>query len=781
MTLNVESRPLAAHSFRSLTALSVIFSVAACAGPSPSSAPAPTPAATAAPTTGAPASGAVPTADAQPADASRDPAAAPSGGSAPTQPVVYGVDLDTVQAGRFDQGKMWTFEFPPTEYLAETYGFRPDDAWLEKARLGALRIPNCSASFVSPNGLVLTNHHCAREFVTQVSAPGEGLLDGGLVTTDLADERPVEDFEADKLIEIVDVTDEVNAVLDALPAGDRADAREGLLEEIEERILAEYGGEESGHVVEMISLYDGGRTSAYVFRRYTNAKLVMAPELQIGFYGGEPDNFSYPRYNLDFAFFRIYDDNGEPLSSDPYFAFDDDGLEPGDLIFIVGNPGTTNRLQTVAELEFRRDVSDARVLDLLESRLDVLGDYIDANPELAEELDLRNTYFGLSNSLEAYAGQVRGLQDPVIIARRRDTERDFQAAIDAAPALADRYGTLIADMAALQGRKREQAPGFGAFLAMTSPEMASSTLHRALIAFQILSARQGGAPANQIEPLMEQLRAVPDQPVELDQVLMEARFRDFADFYGADSPLVTAVLQGQSIEAKARAVASQSQLQDSAAAVEAVENGTLTIADPAVGVVRAYLPQFIQFQQVVAGVFPEEEAIAAELGRARFEVYGTDVPPDATFSLRIADGVVTGYDYNGTVAPPFTTFYGLYDRHFSHEGDEDWNLPRRWMDAQSELDLSTPMNFVSTADIIGGNSGSPVLDTDLEVVGVVFDGNAESLPGDYIYLPERNRSVTVDSRAIIEALDVVYDMDRLVLELLTGQLVETEAEADQRR
>jgi len=364
------------------------------------------------------------------------------------------------------------------------------------------------------------------------------------------------------------------------------------------------------------------------------------------------------------------------------------------------------------------------------------------------------------------------------MARRRDTERDFQAAIEADPALEERYGSLIREMAELQQEKRDQAPGFGAFLAMTSPEMASATLHRALIAFQILSARQGGAPADQIEPLMEQLRAVPDQPIELDQALIAARFRDFIRFYGEDSQLATTVLQGQSPAARARAVATSSALRDSAAVVEAVESGSLTLADPALGVVRSYLPQFIAFQQTVGRVFPREEEIAAELGRARFEVYGTDVPPDATFSLRLADGVVAGYEYNGTMAPPFTTIYGLYDRHYSHVGREAWELPGRWMDAEDELDLATPMNFVSTADIIGGNSGSPVLDAELEVVGVVFDGNAESLPGDYIYLPERNRSVTVDSRAILEALDVVYDMDRLVLELTTGRLVETEAEAD---
>jgi len=694
------------------------------------------------------------------------------------QPFVYGVDLDTVQAGRFDQGKMWTFEFPPVDYLEETYGFRPDEAWFEKARLGALRIPSCSASFVSPHGLVMTNHHCAREFVSQVSGDGESLLDDGLVATDLADERPVEDFEADQLIDIVDVTDEVNTALDALPAAARVDARESLLEDIEARILGEFGGEESGHVVEMISLYNGGRTSAYVFRRYTNAKLVMAPELQIGFFGGDPDNFTYPRYNLDFSFFRIYDDEGRPLSSDPYFSFDEDGLEEGDPIFIIGNPGSTSRLQTVAELEFRRDVSDRAVIELLKSRMAVLDEYIQAHPAEAEERDLRNTYFSLANSLKATGGQVEGLEDPVVIARRMDTERHFQSAIDADPELEARYGSLIDRMADLQAQKAEQAAGFGAFLAMTSPEMESASLHRALIAFQILSASQGGAPPDVIEDLEEELRAVPDQAPELDQAYIEARFRDFVNFYGADSPLVGASLQGRSIEEVAASVVSRSLLQDSATAVASIENNTLTMTDPALGVVRAYLPAFIAFQQVVADVFPQEEEVAAELGRARFEVYGTDVPPDATFSLRIADGVVSGYDYNGTRAPAFTTFYGFYDRHFSHGSEGDWALPDRWMDPPASLELGTPMNFVSTADIIGGNSGSPVLDAELEVVGVVFDGNIESLPGDYIYLPELNRSVTVDSRAILEALGEIYDLDRLVLELTTGRLVETEAEAD---
>ncbi len=697
------------------------------------------------------------------------------------RPIVYGVDLDTVRAGRFDQGKMWTFEFPPVEYFVQEHGFRPDAGWFEKAHLGALRIPSCSAAFVSPNGLVLTNHHCAREFVTQVQREGESLLDDGFYATDLADERPVEDFEADQLIEIVDVTDEVNAAVDAAPPDERADVREEVLERIDDRLTEERGGEDSGMVVEMVSLYNGGRTSAYVFRRYTHAKLVAAPEVQMGFFGGDPDNFTYPRYNLDFSLFRIYDERGDPLTSDVYFPVDDDGLNEGDPVFIVGNPGSTSRLQTVAELEFRRDVSDRYVVDLLRSRMKVLDAFIRSHPEEAAKRDLRNSYFGLSNSEKAYTGQVRGLEDPVIIARRRDTERRFQEAIAADSSLNARYGRLIARMAELQETKRSQAAGFGAFLAMTSEDMESATLHRALIAFQVLNARMGGAEPEQVQDLVDELKAVPDQHPDLNKGLMAARFQDFVTRFGEDSEIARAVLSGRTPGAAATAVFEGSVLSDSAGAVAAIEAGTVQMTDPALRVVQGYLPAFMQFQQVVGRVFPEEAEIAADLGRARFEVYGTDVPPDATFSLRIADGEVAGYPYNGTEAPWFTTIWGLYDRHFSFAGREEWALPPRWGTPPSGLDLSTPLNFVCTADIIGGNSGSPVLDRDLEVVGVVFDGNIESLPGDYIYLPELNRSVAVDIRAIVAALDHAYDLDRLVLELRTGRLVATEEEADRAR
>ena len=686
------------------------------------------------------------------------------------QPKVFGVDLDTVHAGRFDQGKMWTFEFPPTDYFAQTYGFRPDSAWFAHARLGALRIPSCSASFVSPNGLVMTNHHCAREFVTQVQKDGEHLLDDGFEAKTLADERAVKDFKADQLIDIVDVTDEVNRQLDQVPLEQRSEQRDTILEHIKQRITKERGGEEAHIAVDMVSLYDGARTSAYVFHRYTDVKLVMVPEVQIGFFGGDPDNFTYPRYNLDFSFFRVYGDDGKPLKTPDYFHVDTGGIHEGEPIFVVGNPGSTSRLQTVAELEFRRDVGDVDIVKLLRSRMEVLDSYIKGHPQEAEARDLRNSYFELSNSEKAYTGQVKGLEDPVIIARRQDTENKFQSAIEADSALAGKYGDLIQRMAKLQTQKRQQAGGFGAFLALTSDEMASATLHRALLVFQILSMQAGGVPDEQTKELVAQLDSVPQQDADLDEALMVARFKDFVTYYGEDSPLAKAVLRGRTPEEVAKAVHEQSVLADSAGAVQAVTAKTVQMTDAALQIVRGYLPTFVQFQRVVSDVFPQEEGIAAELGRARFALYGTAVPPDATFSLRIADGVVKGYPYNGTVAPWFTTFYGLYDRHFSFPDRDDWALPDRWKTPPAGLDLSTPLDFVSTADIIGGNSGSPVLDKDLDIVGLIFDGNIESLPGDYIYMPAVNRAVAVDIRGILAALTHVYGMNRVATELTTGRL-----------
>lgn len=734
-------------------ALSLPIAIGGCA-----SGPAPMPAPT------------MPEAEAE-AEAPPAPEAAPQP-EAPTPAPPTDSALDTVRAGTFDNGKMWTFEYPPLDYLRETYGFSADTEWFRKAHMSALRIPGCSASFVSPNGLVMTNHHCARESIEQVSRDGEDLIADGFYAATLEEERRIEDTWADQLIEIRDVTDRVYEALEGVAGTQaRGERRTEVTEEIVAEITEEFGGEEAGYNVEMVELYAGGRYSVYIFKRYTDIRLVASPELQLAYFGGDWDNFTFPRYDLDMSFYRIYDENGEPFQTEYYFKFDEMGVSEGDLVFVIGNPGSTSRLQTVAELEYRRDVSDRAVVDLLRTRVLALQEYAESHPEEAREMDLRNVIFGFLNSLKAYTGIVGGLNDPVKLAKRKDHERSFQAAIEADPALNAEYGDLIPRMAQIQTQKREHAPALSSFLALGHPELGSATLGRALLAFQYLSAQGQGAPQATVDELRDALIATPEQPREINEGQMAQRFHDFIREFGPDSPFVEQVLEGRTPEGLAAVIMAQSSLADSASTEAALTAGGLNMEDPAIRLIPL-VGQILGPAQQVQFVTAEEEAeISSALGRALFAVYGTDVPPDATFSLRIADGVVENYEYNGTVAPVNTTFYGLYDHYYSYGEGSDWDLPAKWLSPPASFDLSTPLNFVSSADIIGGNSGSPVINQDLQVVGLIFDGNIESLPGDFIYQPNENRSVAVDVRGILEALDEIYQADRIVRELTQGVLV----------
>jgi hypothetical protein len=691
-------------------------------------------------------------------------------------PELFGIRLDTIKSDLFDQGKMWTFEYPPLDYFRQQYSFAPDSVWLRHARLAALRIPGCSASFVSPNGLVLTNHHCARDALTKVEREGENLGQDGFYARTLAEERAVEDFHADQLIAIRDVSQEVDRRLALAPASLRQQRREEISQEIGDRIRTEYGGEAADIVVEIISLYSGARTSAYIFKRYDNVRLVMAPELQIGFFGGDPDNFTYPRYNLDFAFFRVYGDDGNPLATDPYFRWSEAGVSEGDLTFVIGNPGSTSRLETFAQLMFRRDVEDKAILDFISARVRTFEEFASAHPELVQELDLQNTIFSLQNSQKAYRGQLGGLHDPIILARLRDREDTLKKAIEADSTLRAQYGGIFDRMAEIQGRKRQMAAGY-AFIALGSPEYESPTLNRALIAYQYLNALRQAQPIAARDQLREQILAIGNKPAELDEALIQDRLQGFASAYGADSELVRDLLDGRSPEGAAAFIRQNSVFADSARTAQALDANSTFSNDAGLDIVLAYFPTLVRFEQQRSQIGDQEGAIAEQIGRARYAVYGTRVPPDATFSLRLADGVVSGYPYNGTTAPPYTTLFGLYDRHHANRSAyappsaSPWDLPARWQNPPAGLDLSTPLNFVSTADIIGGNSGSPVVNRNLEVVGVIFDGNIESLPGSYIYLPASNRAVSVDVRGILESLRDIYDMERIVGELTTGQLI----------
>ncbi len=340
---------------------------------------------------------------------------------------VGGVDLDTVRAGQFDYGKMWTFEYAPEAYFSETYGFDASAEWFDRARLSVLRIPGCSASFVSPDGLVATNHHCVRGAVSRISEAGETLLDSGFVARTLEEERAIPGFYADQLLAVEDISDQVFAATDGAASEEERERLRGeVLDELEQALRRKYGTRITGDSlwVQMIPLYNGGRYSAYVFNRFTDVRMVVAAELQMGFFGGDPDNFTYPRYALDFAFLRVYGKGGQPYRPTHWLGWSLDGVQEGDVVFVVGNPGSTNRLKSIAQLEYQRDVSVPALVGWLDSRHQILLDLrAAAPPEMAAQL--RNATFGLSNSLKASTGRLAALNDPVIMARKADAERQL--------------------------------------------------------------------------------------------------------------------------------------------------------------------------------------------------------------------------------------------------------------------------------------------------------------------------------------------------------------------
>ena len=550
----------------------------------------------------------------------------------------YGVNLDTVKAQKFDNGKMWTFDFPPLDYFQSEYGFRPTQEWLDNVRMSALRFADyCSASFVSEDGLVMTNHHCGRESVSQVEKEGEDLPKDGFLAMKIEDERKVPGLFVDQLIKIIDVTKEMQTAIDqGKDIEERDDFKFKKTTEIENRYK-----EGTSVVCQVVTLYNGGVYSAYIYKRYNDVRLVFAPEDNAGFFGGDPDNFTYPRYTLDCTFFRVYDEAGNPLKVNNYFRWSSNGAAPGEPIFVVGNPGSTSRLLTVSQLEFKRDVTDPLILNYINNFVDSLYKVIAANPD--KEKELNNELFNYTNSQKVYKGTLKGLNDGVLMARKKDFEKNFIQAVKSNEKLKAKYGNIWDDISALVKQKRE-----------------------------VFEKNKNG---------------------------------DFRTLYR--------------------------KLQE-------------------LGAKEDYYNQI--------------------LGRAIYDVYGTKIPPDATFTLRISDGVIKSYNYNGTIAPPNTTFYGMLDRYYSFDKKYPWEVHSRWLNPPADFDFGTPFNFISTNDIIGGNSGSPMINKNAEIVGLIFDGNIESMPGEFIYSSDVPTTVSVDSRGLLEAINDMYNLKRIGSELVNGKI-----------
>ena len=673
-----------------------------------------------------------------------------------------GTDAANVPGFVKEFGTMWTFDAPPLDYWKARYGFSPDQAWLDHVRLASVRLPICSSSFVSSEGLVMTNHHCGRACITAVSPPDTSYQRTGFVARTVSEEKKCPGLYVDQLVAIGDVTQEIRARVTAPTAGQQVAQRDAAIQAIQDECQ-----QQSGNVCQVVTFYQGGRYSLYQYKRYSDVRLVMAPEEEISFYGGDPDNFTYPRYDLDLTLLRVYE-NDAPMKTKDFLKWSAAGAKEGDLVFVIGNPGSTGRLLTVAQMEYLRDVTYPAQLAQLKRTIGIYQEVMSRSEDARRQWE--NQLFYAQNSFKAITGYQAGLLDTAIMARKRTFERDFRARVNRDPKLRARYGDAWTRIAEALRQERTVAAksryyGFGG----------SQLL--ALAGIIVRVPEQGALPdsarlpAYRGEGLDNARRVVGgDVPIDkdLEKLTLAAQLTAAKQDLPASDPYLAALLQGRSPEVAAEALVEQTTLADPAARKALLDGGAAAVrasTDPMIVAARRIAPLSRAVAMRVDRLESTASANAERIGQALFAAYGTSLPPDATFTLRISDGVVRGYPMNGTKAPYKTSFYGLYGRAADFDDQPPFRIPQRWEAARDRLDLSTPFDFVMTNDIIGGNSGSPVINRDGEVVGLIFDGNIEQLPNRFIYTDAVARSVAVHSRAITEALRKVYDAGRIADEL----------------
>ena len=667
-----------------------------------------------------------------------------------------------------EAGTMWTFDAPPLDYWKKTYNFTPDSGWLDHVRLASVRLPGCSSSFVSADGLVLTNHHCARACVASASPRDTDYSVTGFVAASLADERKCATLYVDQLESMQDVTSRVRGAVTATATDAQVAQRDAEIASIENECK-----QGTGLICQVVTLYQGGMYSLYRYKRFSDVRLVMVPEEGAAFFGGDPDNFTFPRYDLDMALLRVYE-NDAPMRVKDYLHVSMTGPKDSDLVFVVGNPGSTGRLLTLAQMQYLRDVQYPLTLAAYARGRSVAKEMAAQSPE--EQRANENLIFGIENSIKAVTGYRAGLLDSVIMARKAAFERDLRARVNASPTLRARYGgawdaiasaererTAIAATAAYHGFS--PAPPFGSQLLNWAGEIVRLPTESAKADSARLPRYRGKGLA-QVRAGLEAEQEVNPQE---EKLALAAYLTDARHALPASDPAMRAALAGRSPEVAAEALINGTHLASVDARKALVAGGARAVAastDPLIVLAR----RLDQLSRAVdARVRRLDNVISAnaeKVGQALFAVYGTRLPPDATFTLRISDGTVRGYPYNGTIAPYKTSFYGMFGHAADFDDKPPFHLPRRWMQALDSLDLATPLDFVSTNDIIGGNSGSPVVSRNGELVGLIFDENIESLPNRFIFTDDAARSVSVDSRAIIEALGMVYHAPRLVQELV---------------
>ncbi len=654
---------------------------------------------------------------------------------------------------RADEG-MWTFDNFPIQTVNDKYGTRIDQAWLDRVRNAAVRIQGCSASFVSDEGLILTNWHCVVGCVQELSTPEQDFVKNGFLTANREEERRCPGQTAEVLVDIVDVTDRVLGAGAGLEGAAFNAARTAETNAIQTEACA---GDPKFNC-QVISFYRGGRFALYKFRRYEDVRLVFAPENQAAFFGGDPDNFNFPRYALDAGFLRAYED-GRPVESPGFLRWNPNAPAEGDPVFVAGNPGSTSRLLTMSQLERLRDQQlPVMLIQTSELRGRLLEYSLTGDEAKRVSFD---PVFGLENSFKVYYGQQGALTDPAFMAAKREAEAELRARVAADPNLVQQIGDPWTDL------ERVQATARDLYLPVRQLEQAAgggSTLYQ--MARSIVRASKNTAMTEaQRARLVAAVGAETPIAIDMEEIRLRYWLSKTREYLTVDHPDVKAMLGRESPEGLAERLISGTRMADAAFRAQAATMTTeeLAAADPLLAFIIANDAAASAIGARWAAEVNAPTARAAEkVAQARFAVYGTNQYPDATFSLRLSYGQVQGWTHRGVTVPPFTYMGGLYER---ATGAEPFNAAQAFIDNESRVNKDTVYDFVSTNDIIGGNSGSPVINADGEVIGTAFDGNIHSLGGSFGYDGALNRTVSVSTAAITEALRNIYPSPALLEEL----------------